>query len=145
MTITGGTALPKDDIEDMIKDAEAHAEEDRKRKEAAETRNQADTLAYQTGKTLKEHGDKLDEATKADIEQALSDLQESLKGDDIDDIKAKSETLGTKSQQLAQAIYQSGDEGGATGAPAGDEATGSDDDVVDAEVVDEGDDQQAAG
>jgi molecular chaperone DnaK len=145
MTITGGSALPKDDIEQMIKDAEAHADEDRRRKEAAETRNQADSLAYQTGKTLSEHGDKLDEATKAEVEQALSDLRESLKGEDVDDIKAKMEALGPKSQKLAEAIYQAGDTQaeGADGA-AGEQA-GGDDDVVDAEVVDEGDDQQAAG
>jgi molecular chaperone DnaK len=148
MTITGGSALPKDDIEQMIKDAESHAEEDRQRKEAAELRNQADTLAYQTDKTLKEHGEKLDEATKADIEQALTELREALKGEDTDAIKTKMEGLASRSQKLAEAIYQaSADQpGGATsdaGATEGG-ATG-DDDVVDAEVVDEGDDQQAAG
>ena len=148
MTITGGSALPKDDIEQMISDAESHADEDRRRKEAAETRNQADTLAYQTGKTLSEHGDKLDEATKADIEQSLTELRESLKGEDVDDIKQKMEALGSKSQKLAEAIYQGGDQGaeaGAEGAGEHDADGEGDDDVVDAEVVDEGDDQQAAG
>ncbi|TVR37864.1 MAG: molecular chaperone DnaK [Nitriliruptor sp.] len=149
MTITGGSALPKDDIEQMIKDAEAHAEEDRKRKEAVETRNQADTLAYQTDKTLKEHGDKIDESTKAEIEQALTELREALDGDDTDAVKAKMEELGDKSQQLAQAIYQASNDEAAAGAAdgaAGDgEASAADDDVVDAEVVDEGDDEQAAG
>ncbi|MTV26773.1 molecular chaperone DnaK [Nitriliruptoraceae bacterium ZYF776] len=142
MTITGGSALPKDDIEQMIKDAEAHAAEDAKRREAAELRNQADTLAYQTDSTLKEHGDKLDAATKADIEQALTELREVLKGDDADAIKAKMEALAGKSQQLAQAIYQSAetDQAAASGEP-----TATDDDVVDAEVVDEGDDEQQAG
>jgi molecular chaperone DnaK len=148
MTITGGSALPKDDIEQMIKDAESHAEEDRQRKEAAELRNQADTLAYQTDKTLKEHGDKLDEATKADIEQALTELREALKGEDTEAIKSKMEALGSKSQKLAEAIYQaSADQPGGTTSDAG-AAEGDahgDDDVVDAEVVDEGDDQQAAG
>jgi molecular chaperone DnaK len=147
MTITGGSALPKEDIEQMISDAEAHAAEDAKRREAAETRNQADTLAYQTDSTLKEHGDKLDEATKADIEQALTELREALKGDDTDAIKAKVEQLASKSQALAQAIYQANAdqaEGAEPGA-ADDGPTASDDDVVDAEVVDEGDDQQAAG
>ncbi|HSK23243.1 MAG TPA: molecular chaperone DnaK [Egicoccus sp.] len=145
MTITGGSALPKDDIEQMIKDAEAHADEDRKRKEAAELRNQADTLAYQTDKTLKEHGDKLDEATKADIEQALTELREALKGDESDTIKTKMEALASKSQQLAQAIYQANaDEGApADGATTGDAGTAADDEIVDAEVIDEGDDQQA--
>jgi molecular chaperone DnaK len=148
MTITGGSALPKDDIEQMIKDAESHAEEDRQRKEAAELRNQADTLAYQTDKTLKEHGDKLDEATKADIEQALTELREALKGEDTEAIKAKMEALGSKSQKLAEAIYQaSADQPGGTASDAGatEGGTDGDDDVVDAEVVDEGDDQQAAG
>ncbi len=148
MTITGGSALPKDDIEQMIKDAEVHAEEDSKRKEAVETRNQADTLAYQTDKTLKEHGDKIDESTRAQIEQAVTELREALNGDDTDAIKAKMEEVGNKSQQLAQAIYQaSNDQAAASGDAAGDDdgETTADDDVVDAEVVDEGDDQQAAG
>jgi molecular chaperone DnaK len=147
MTITGGSALPKDDIEQMIKDAEAHAEEDHKRKEAAELRNQADTLAYQTDKTLKEHGDKLDATTKADIEQALTELREALKGEDTDAIRTKMEALGSKSQKLAEAIYQaSADQPGpATSDTGAAEGSTGDDDVVDAEVVDEGDDQQAGG
>ncbi len=152
MTITGGSALPKDDIEQMIKDAEAHAEEDRRRREAVETRNQADTLAYQTEKSLKDHGDKLDESVKAEVEQSLTELKEALKGEDDDAVKAKMEDLAGKSQQLAEAIYRSTSE---EGAPAGDptaagdaaagDAAGGDDEVVDAEVVDEGDDEQAAG
>ncbi|MBW3658153.1 MAG: molecular chaperone DnaK [Actinobacteria bacterium] len=145
MTITGGSALPKDDIEQMIKDAEAHAAEDAKRREQAEIRNQADNLVYQTDKTLKEHGEKLDEATRAEIEQALTDLKEALKGDDVDDIKAKVEALGQKSQALAQAIYSASEAEAAAGAAPGDAAPAGDDDVVDAEVVDEGDDQEAAG
>jgi molecular chaperone DnaK len=148
MTITGGSALPKDDIEDMIQDAEAHAEEDRKRREAIELRNQADTLVYTTDKTLKDHGDKVDEATKADIEQSLTELKEALKGDDQDAIKSAMETVGQKSQTLAQAIYQASESeagGGDATAAGGEDAAGAEDEVVDAEVVDEGDDQQAAG
>jgi len=144
MTITGGSALPKDDIEQMIKDAEAHAEEDRKRKEAVETRNQADTLVYQTDKTLKEHGDKVDEATRAQIEEALTELKQALAGDDIEAVKAKMEGVASKSQQLAQAIYAASQEPTGSG-PATGEAAASDDDVVDAEIVDEGDDEQQAG
>ncbi len=141
MTITGGSALPKDDIEQMIKDAEAHADEDRRRKEAVEIRNQADTLVYQTDKTLKEHGDKVDEATRAEIDEALSELKAALDGDDTDVVKEKMEALGNKSQQLAQAIYQASE----ASAAADDDAESVDEDeVVDAEVVDEGDDQQAA-
>ena len=147
MTITGGSALPKEDIEQMISDAEAHAEEDRKRREHIELRNQADTLVYQTDKTLSEHGDKVDEATKADIEQAITDLKEALKEDDGDRIRSTMEQVGQKSQALAQAIYQaSSDESGEAAQAAGDEAaTAGEEEVVDAEVVDEGDDQQATG
>lgn len=145
MTITGGSALPKDDIEQMIADAEAHAAEDHKRREAAETRNQADTLAYQTESTLKEHGDKLDASVKADIEQALTELKDALKGDDVDAVKAKVEQLASKSQQLAEAIYQANADQQPDAGATGEEPTADDedDDVVDAEVVDEGDDQQA--
>ena len=148
MTITGGSALPKDDIEDMIKDAESHAEEDRRRREAAETRNQADTLVYQTDKTLKEHGDKVDASVKAEIEQALGDLREAIKADDIDQIKQKMEALAGKSQQLAQAIYSAGQQQGAAagqaGGTAGEQATGGDEEIIDAEIVDEGDEDQEA-
>ncbi|MFP5309643.1 MAG: molecular chaperone DnaK [Actinomycetes bacterium] len=141
MTITGGSALPKDDIETMIKDAEAHAAEDARRREAAELRNQADGLAYQTSKTVKDHGDKLDEALKADLEQAVSDLRSALEGDDDAAVKEKMEALASKSQALAEAIYK--DAGGDTAAGA-EGAAPSDDEVVDAEIVDEGDDQDAA-
>jgi molecular chaperone DnaK len=144
MTITGGSALPKEDIEQMIADAEAHAAEDHARREAAETRNQADTLAYQTESTLKEHGDKLEPSVKADIEQALTELKDALKGDDVDAVKAKVEQLAGKSQQLAEAIYQANaDQQPDAGATTDEPTAGDDDDVVDAEVVDEGDDQQA--
>jgi molecular chaperone DnaK len=143
MTITGGSALPKTDIEQMIKDAEAHAEEDRQRREAIELRNQADTLVYQTDKTMKEHGEKLDEATRADIEQALTELREALKGEDNEAVRTRMEALASTSQQLAQAIYQAtADEGAAA---SSDDDGDAPEDVVDAEVVDEGDEEQAAG
>jgi molecular chaperone DnaK len=155
MTITGGSALPKDDIEQMIQDAEAHADEDRKRRETIELRNQADSLVYSTDKTLKEHGDKVDEATKAEIEQAVNDLREALKGEDADAVKSAMEKVGSKSQQLAEAIYAAssqeaetaaGDPTGTAGtAGATDESGEQDEDIVDAEVVDEGDDQKPSG
>ena len=149
MTITGGSALPKDDIEQMIADAEAHAEEDRKRREQIELRNQADTLVYTTDKTLKDHGDKVDEATRAQIEEALTELKQALEGDDADAIRAKMEAVGSKSQELAQAIYAASQEAADVGADVGADAGGagddSDDEVVDAEIVDEGDDEQKAG
>ncbi|MEX0952202.1 MAG: molecular chaperone DnaK [Nitriliruptoraceae bacterium] len=144
MTITGGSALPKDDIEQMIQDAEAHADEDRRRREAVEVRNQADTLVYQTDKTLKDHGDKVDASVRAEIEEALGDLRTALEGDDTDAVKSRMEALSQKSQQLAEAIYSAeaaqpsdGDGGD------GDDASG-DEEIVDAEVVDEGDDDQRA-
>jgi len=146
MTITGGSALPKDDIEQMIKDAEAHAEEDRKRREQIELRNQADTLVYTTDKTLREHGDKVDEATRAQIEEALTELKQALEKDDADAIRAKMEAVGSKSQQLAQAIYAAS-QASADSGPAGtaEDVTGSEEEVVDAEIVDEGDEEQQAG
>jgi molecular chaperone DnaK len=145
MTITGGSALPKDDIEQMIKDAESHAEEDRKRRESIELRNQADTLVYQTDKSLKDHGDKIDAGTKAEIEQAVTDLKEALGGEDTDAVRTSMEALASKSQQLAQAIYQATSEQSAPSADADADTSTGDDDVIDAEVVDEGDDEQRAG
>jgi len=145
MTITGQSSLDKDSIDQMIKDAEAHAEEDRKRKEAAEARNQADTLVYQTEKVLREQGDKVSGSEKEAAETALAELKTALEGDDAEAIKAGTEKLMTASQAMSQAMYEAakaeneGAYGGdATGAGATD--GGSDDDVVDAEVVDEGDD-----
>ena len=140
MTITGGTKLADEEIEKMMKDAEAHAEEDRQRRAAAETRNQADSVIYQTEKSLAEHGDKLDESDKTTIEEALGAAKEALKGTDIDLIKSTSDSLMTASQKIAEVIYQqsqqpaAGSEGGSSG----------DDDVVDAEVVDDEGEEQSA-
>jgi molecular chaperone DnaK len=138
MTITGGSALPKDDIEQMIRDAEAHADEDRKRREAVELRNRADSLVYQTDKTLTEHGDKLDAGLKAEIEQAVNDLREALKGEDDAAVTDRMQALNALSQRLAEAIYSASQPTGtAEGEP-------EDAGIVDAEIVDEGDDQAAA-
>ena len=143
MTITGGSALPKDDIQKMVEDAEKYAEEDRRRREAVEVRNQADQLVYQTEKTLKDQGEKLDAALKAEVEEALSGLKEALKGDDADAVRSAMEALGSHSQRLAEAIYKASAE--ESSAEAGDDSeTVEDADIVDAEVVDEGDDQAAA-
>jgi molecular chaperone DnaK len=148
MTITGQSALNKDAIDQMIKDAEAHAEEDRKRKEAAEARNQADTLVYQTEKVLREQGDKVSGSEKEAAETALAELKTALEGDDAEAIKAGTEKLMTASQSLTQALYEQAkteNDGAYSGDAAGAGATdgGSDDDVVDAEVVDEGDDPKS--
>jgi len=143
MTITGQSSLAKDDIDRMVRDAEAHAEEDRRRKEEADTRNQADTLVYQTEKLIRENGDKIDAAEKSKVETAVGALKESLAGADIDAIKRDTEALMQASQGFAQRLYeaasaQQGDPTGPTSGPAGSGASAAnDDDVVDAEIVDE--------
>ncbi len=141
MTITGQSSLDKDAIDQMVKDAEAHAEEDRKRKEEAEARNQADTLVYQVEKVLRDQGDKVDPADKEPAESALSELKTALEGSDTDAIKAATEKTMAASQTLTQKIYDAtkAENEGAYGEGAGAGASdgGSDDDVVDAEVVDD--------
>jgi molecular chaperone DnaK len=146
MTITGGSALPKDDIDRMVKDAEAHAEEDKRRREEAEVRNQAETLVYQTEKVVKENDDKLPAEIKDKVNAAIAEANEALKGTDINAIKTAVEKLATESQAIGQAIYANApgapgaeapgaDAPGAAGAGAG--AKAGQDDVVDAEIVDE--------
>ena len=146
MTITGGTKLANDEIDKMIKEAEAHAEEDKKRREEAEVRNQADSVIYQTEKSIKEHGDKLPEADRKVVEDALTEAKEALNGTDVDRIRQTSDSLMTASQKFAEVLYQQTQNQQAAGGPAGGDAptAGSDDDVVDAEVVDEGGEQQSA-
>jgi molecular chaperone DnaK len=149
MTITGGSALPKDDIERMMKDAEAHAEEDRKRREEAETRNLAESLQYQTEKFLAENGEKIPAEKKDELGEALTELRSALGGSNIEAIKSAQEKVARVSQEVGGALYAqaqqqaAGGEGetGAPGAGAPSGAAGGDDDVVDAEIVDEGPDQ----
>ncbi len=141
MTITGQSSLASDDIDQMIKDAEAHAAEDKARKEEAEARNQGDTLVYQTDKLLREQGDKISGEEKSAVESALADLKEALEGDNVEQIKIGTERLMSASQTFTQKLYEqnAADESNyaqAGGADAG--ADGPDDaDVVDAEVVDD--------
>ncbi|MET9628699.1 molecular chaperone DnaK [Lentzea sp. NPDC006480] len=144
MTITGGSALPKDDIDRMVKDAEAHAEEDKRRREEAEVRNQAETLVYQTEKVVKENDDKLPAEIKDKVNAAIAEANEALKGTDINAIKTAVEKLATESQAIGQAIYANapgaaGAEAPGADAPgaAGAGAKAGQDDVVDAEIVDE--------
>jgi molecular chaperone DnaK len=139
MTITGQSSLAKDDIERMVKDAEAHAEEDARRREEAEARNQGDTLVYQTEKLLKDQGEKLSGDEKQKVEDALASLKTALGGDDIAAIKEATEALMTASQEFTQKLYESAAQSeGAAGAAGGAGATSADDDeVVDAEIVDE--------
>ena len=143
MQITGGSALSKDDIDRMMRDAEAHAEEDRKRREDAEVRNQAESLVYQTEKFVKENDEKLPADVKESVNGALGEVQEALKGTDSAAIKSSMEKLATESQKLGAALYQQqGPEGDAAGAAdagpgAGQPQSSGADDVVDAEIVDE--------
>ncbi len=141
MTITGGTALGKDEIDRMMKDAEAHAEEDRQRREEAEVRNNADSLVFQTEKLLAESGDKVEPAEREKIEAALKSLKDALAGTDVDAVRRGHEELINASQEFAQRLYaaaqQSAPAGGeATGNPAG-ESVVDDDEVAEAEIVDE--------
>ncbi len=140
MTITGGTALAKDDIDRMVKDAEAYAEEDRLRREQIETRNQGDQVVHQTEKVLAEQGEKLSADERGSIDSALSDLKAAL-GDENSDtatLRSRIDALVTASQGAFTRMYQ--EAASQPGAGAGSEGAG-DDDVVEAEIVDEGDEQ----
>ncbi|WP_009951421.1 Hsp70 family protein, partial [Saccharopolyspora erythraea] len=137
--ISGGSALPKDDIDRMVKDAEAHAEEDRKRREDAETRNQAETLAYQTDKQLTDNADKIPAETRDKVRAAINEANEALKGDDMDRIRSARDRLITEAQAIGQALYThqsatgTNDAGGETGSATSADADG----VVDAEIIDD--------
>jgi len=142
MTITGGSALSKEEIDKMVKDAEQYAEEDRKRREAVEARNQAETLAHSTEKFLDENGDKLDDETKATVRADLDALNEALKGEDADAVQAAVTKLGESSQKMGEAMYAAAaaeQAAAGEGAPTTDAA--DDDDVVEAEIVDDEDDK----
>ena len=141
MTITGGSALSKDEIDKMVKDAEEYAEEDRKRRESVETRNQAETLAHSTEKFLSENGDKVDEATKSEVQTDLDALNEALKTDDADAVQAAVTKLGESSSKMGEAMYAAAaaEQQAAGGDAPTDGAGEDDDDVVEAEIVDEDD------
>jgi molecular chaperone DnaK len=146
MQITGGSALGKDDINRMVKEAESHAEEDRKRREAVELRNEADNLVFRTEKLLSENADKINDDVKKPVEEAIAELKTALEGEDNDQVKAAVEKLNTTSAQLGQAMYaaaqaaqQSPSEAGEPSehAESNGESSTTDDDVVDAEIVDD--------
>lgn len=150
MTVTGGSALGKDDIDRMMKDAEAHAEEDKKRRESVEMRNEADSLAFRTEKLLKDNEETIGDDVKAPVSEALDTLKEALKGTDNDDeVKTAMDDLNEKASAMGQAMYAaaqaaqagSGDDQAYTteDAPADD---AGDDDVVDAEIVDDENDNK---
>ena len=136
MTITGGSSLPKEDIERMVREAEEHAAEDKQRREDAEARNQAESFAYSIEKLLKENDEKLSDEVKTEVQEALDAVKTALEGEDIADIKAKNEKLTEVSQKIGEALYaQEQAAGEGEQAPAQDES--NDEDVVDAEIVDE--------
>ena len=133
ITITGGTALPKDQIDQMIKDAEAHAQEDHTRREAAEARNQADHASYQIDKQLEEHGSKLSDDERATVEAKVAEVKKLLEDPAPDTARLRSATdeMLKAAQVLGQKVYEQSQAAAGT-------STGGDDDVVEAEIVDEG-------
>ncbi|MBO0807635.1 MAG: molecular chaperone DnaK [Actinobacteria bacterium] len=150
VTISGGSALPKDEINRMMEDAEKYAEEDARRRDEAETRNRADTLVYSTEKFLRENSEKVPEDIRSEVESALADVRKALEGTDLDEIKSATEKAAQVSQKMGTAIYAqsqqaSSAEGGAAG-EGGEEAGGQqDDEVVEAEIVDEEKPNQEGG
>ena len=134
VTITGGSSLPKEDIDRMVREAEEHAAEDKKRREEADTRNQAEQAVYSTEKLLKDEADKISEETRAAVQKDVDAVKEALKGDDIEAVKTAMATLSESGMKIGQEIYakQQADEAAASSAP-------EQDDVVDAEIVDEDD------
>lgn len=140
MTITGQSSLAKDEIDRMVRDADAHAEEDRRRREEADVRNTADTLVYQTEKLLGEQGDKVGPDQRTRVEDGLKALKEALSGPDLEAIRRATDALVATSQDLSRQLYEqagaaAGD--GAAGQSPGDGQRPSDDEVVDAEIVDD--------
>ena len=134
--ITASSGLSDEEIERMVKEAESHAGEDKKKRELIEARNQADGLAYTTEKSLSEHSEKLDDDTKKQIEDALAALKTAMEGDDPDEIKTKSEALAQASHKLAEMMYAQAQQDGEAGGAADAEAGSADADVVDAEFED---------
>ena len=142
MTISGGSALPKEDIDRMVKEAEAHAEEDKKRREDAETRNSAEQQAYSIEKLLKDNKDKLPEDVHSEVSEAVADVKKALEGDDIEPVKTAQEKLSSVAQKVGEALYQADAAAQAAGdaaSAAGGSTSSDDEDIVDAEIVDEED------
>lgn len=138
MVVTGASGLASEEIEKMRRDAEAHAEEDRKKRELAEARNNADNLVYSTEKSLREMGDKLEASEREKIEKAISEVKEAMKGDDVQKIKTATDNLMQASYKLAEQVYAKAQQGGAgAGSSSEKEKSSTDENVVDAEVVDE--------
>ncbi|MEF2527335.1 MULTISPECIES: molecular chaperone DnaK [Streptomyces] len=137
MTVTGGSSLGKDEVDRMRQEAEQYAEEDQRRREAAETRNQAEQLVYQTEKFVKDNEDKVPGEVKTEVEAAVAELKEKLKGEDTAEIRTATEKVAAVSQKLGQAIYADAQAAQAAGGAGEAGQAKADDDVVDAEIVDE--------
>jgi len=140
MTISGGSALNKDEIDRMMRDAEAHAEEDKKRREEVEVRNTAEGLVFQTEKFIKDNEDKIPADAKANVEGPLDELKKAIEANDIEGMKSATEKVATASQALGAAMYAEQQSAGSAGAST-DTDSADDEDVVDAEIVDEGDEK----
>ncbi|MEV0978597.1 molecular chaperone DnaK [Streptomyces sp. NPDC049915] len=144
MTVTGGSALPRDDIDRMVREAEQHAEEDRRRREAAETRNQGEQLVYRTEQLIRDNPENIPADAKRETEEALAELKEALKGEDTGAIRSAVDKAAQAAQKIGTAMYERGREAsGGQGESAGASGGKADDDVVDAEIVD--DDKREAG
>jgi molecular chaperone DnaK len=139
MTITGQSSLSKEEIDRMVRDAEANAAEDRRRREEAEVRNNGETLLYQTEKVLREQGNKLPAEERATVDAKVSDLKSALGGSDLEAIKSATDALMSASQQFTQRLYEAAAAESGAGGAAPRASTPKDDEVVDAEIIDDGD------
>lgn len=151
ISITASSGMSKEEIDQAVKDAEMHAEEDKKKKDLVEARNHADSLIYSSEKSIKDLGDKIDAETKSTVESAIVDLRKAMEGEDVEEIKRLSESLTQSSHKLAEAIYQqqtaqneqaAGDAGGGEQSGAGGGSQSQDDDVVDADFEEVKDDKK---
>jgi molecular chaperone DnaK len=140
--IQASGGLSEGDIEKMVKDAEAHAEEDKKRKAAVEAKNHAEALVHSTEKALSEHGSKIGDADRSAIENAMADLKEALKGDDADAIQQKTNTLAQASMKLGEAMYKQQQEAAASASTGASSSGEKKEDVVDAEFTEVDDDKK---
>ncbi|HEV2686766.1 MAG TPA: Hsp70 family protein, partial [Actinomycetota bacterium] len=139
MTITGGSALPRDDVDRMVREAEQFANEDKQRRADAEARNLADNLAYQAEKLIKDSGDRIQPSDKEELEKQITAVKEALGGQDVAAVKNAAESLSQTVQRVGTAIHQAAQGQQQTAAGGGEPQSSGGDDVVDAEIVDEGD------
>jgi molecular chaperone DnaK len=142
--IKSGSGLSEEEIQSMVSDAEAHAEDDRSQRELAEARNIAENLAYQSEKQVEELGDKVDAANKEEIEAAIKEVRDALESGTAEEINAKTEALSAAMQKVSEQIYAAAQEEQAAGESSGDgQSSDDEEEVVDAEVVDDGEDEGA--